>query len=221
MNNGDLIVCGVSEDTLVEDIGVMVPKGDAVPIQGHLANKSKDLWRLLSQSVIFRLNENSLLRVRPRVEPEAIPVQSLALQEERDQLSVEVQELRSKLSRIRSENQTLRTEVEQLREEKSGLTEELSTLRSSLVGHSEHASKLDALIELVKSRPVVLAGGSILSVVDEEESDDSIPLYIPSQIKSDSPADKKVSLKEGASDVSSVSDASKALKGMRRKAQSQ
>ena len=71
MNHGDVIVCGVSEDKLIEDIGVMVPKGDVITVPGAQAYKSKDLWRLISQQVIFQLNSNSLLRIVRPVEAPA------------------------------------------------------------------------------------------------------------------------------------------------------
>jgi len=214
MNNGDVIVCGVSEDKLVEDISILVPKGDAVTVPGHLAHRSKDLWRLLSQGVIFQLNANSLLRLKRQVEPPPVqPNPKLdGLEAKLGGLEVEVGDLRSGLLKSQSEKSSLQAENRRL-------SAEVLRLQGELAGQALDQSKLDAILHLVKSRPQVVnvvseSRASVAKPLDDV--DGSAPMFIPSQIKSDS-VGGQVAVKEGASDAASLSDASKALKGMRRK----
>ena len=211
--NEDIIVCGVTEDKLIEDIGVMVPKGEVTPISALQANKSKDLHRLLSQGLIFRLNTNSLLRLRglrPDSTPPVVNPSVTQLQEERDQLAHEVKMLQTALSQASAANVALTSENAQLRDQ-------MKSLEVVIAGHTDQSSKLDTLLELVRSRPttvqVVAGQGSIPAAV---EVDDSAPIYIPSQIKSEV-SEGRVTLKEGSADAGSLSDASKALKGLRGK----
>lgn len=207
MNNGDVTVCGVSEDKLVEDIGVLVPKGDVVTIPGPLAHRSKDLWRLLSQGLIFQLNANSLLRLKRADSTPAPPV-------ELEKLELETQSLRSELTKVQTDNTGLRAEVKSLKLEILRLKEEGSSQALS-------QAKLDEVLNLVRSRSIapseVRTNGTKPLSVGVEDVDESVPIFIPSKIKSDSDVTGKVSLKEGATDASSLSDASKALKGIRRK----
>lgn len=224
MSNGDLIVCGVSEDKLVEDIGLMVPKGDAVPVPAILANKSKDLWRLISQGVIFRLNENSLLRVRARVMPDQPPTER---GNDRDRFEAEVERLREENDDLVNENGklfslnvSLQEEVKRLRSVVATQQSTLETQQTALSARQGHDSKLDAILELVKTQQagVTYQKGSVsVPRIAVADVDDSAPLFIPSQIKSDHQEEGRVSLKEEASDASTLTDASKALKGMRKK----
>jgi len=206
-SNGDMIVCGVSEDKLIEDIGVMVPKGEATPILGAQAVKSKDLWRLLSQGVIFQLKANSVLRV---IAPSHAAPPVPKLQEERDRLSLENETLREENAQLIKENGDLYGLNVHLKGEVGRLERELKEATGK-------DAKLDAILELVKSRPTTViqnvTGAPASSGLDV---DDSAPIYIPSQIKSDNNGEARVSLKEEASDAGSLADASKALKGLRK-----
>lgn len=204
MSGEDIIVCGVRDNCLVEDIRVMVPKGEAVCIKGLLANKSRDLWRLLSQGLLFRLNANGLLRsVRPAAGRSALPAPI-----EPD----ETAQLRETVARLQVERDSLRAEVGSLREKLYRL--QVQPLESD--SSKEVLKKLENLTELVMSRPTATV--TIPSVQPSPPVEDDAPIYIPSQIKSDGSG--RVSMKEQKSDGSGLSDVSQKLKGLRKKAKS-
>lgn len=69
MTAGDVTVLGMAMGVFhVEDIGVMVPQGVVVTIHARDALRSKDLWRAISQNILFRLKTgpNEMLVDRPQ-----------------------------------------------------------------------------------------------------------------------------------------------------------
>jgi len=54
---GDVTVIGLVHGAhIIADIGWEIPQGQAITIPGHLAHLSKDLWRGISQRLLFKLN---------------------------------------------------------------------------------------------------------------------------------------------------------------------
>ena len=213
MNYGDIVVCGVTQDEVVDDIARPVPKGVPVAIPGDLAHRSKDLWVLLSQGRIFQLNINSLLRKKlDRSTPEDIHTELQVAKSESLALSEELSKVRASISELELELESRSQRISTLESELGRLENELALLRRA----SADSSKLDDIISLLKSRPVQQVVMAPSSTYQAASKDDDIPMYIPSQIKSDS-AGGQVSVKEGSADASSLADASKALKGLRKK----
>jgi hypothetical protein len=197
--NGDITICSVSADEIIDDIGRSVPKGVPVVIPGDLAHKSKDLWRLVSQGRLFRLNINALISQKA---PPLSPPSSIApnaLESEYNKAVAEIGRLREDLSRARTEAARAQAEVVSLQEARS------------------QSDKLDDILSMLKDRSVPIARSEHFTTTTESPLDTSIPVYIPSQIKSDSATEGRVSIKEESSGSSSISDASKALREKRKK----
>lgn len=201
--NGDIIVCGVSKDELVEDIGKWVPQGEPTRISGDQAHSSKDLWRLLSQSRLFRLNVNNL--VRHQLPAEVVPVPEL--EQEYNKAVADVERLKRELTLARTEAISARAEVTLLRAENLSMREELV-----------NSGKLDTILKMLKEMPTGVATTATPAVKSHIVELGDIPMYIPTQIKSDGD-EGRVSISEESSDASSLSGASKALKEKRKKQQ--
>ncbi len=155
MNAGDIMVFGLgAPTTLLEDIGMDVPHGHYVTIQAAKAHVSKDLWRAISQKLVFQLhpgpNGNFSQSSRPvdTSETEALRAQVKALTEEGARL-------RAILLAKEQEQQTKLDDI-------------LSLLR---VGGQVGAS-------LTASSASVRERADLTGVVSGE-----VPTFIPSQIK--------------------------------------
>jgi hypothetical protein len=200
--SGDLIVCGVSADEVIEDLGKIVPKSVATHISALNANKSKDLWRLLSQSRLIQLNVNPLLRAPSATAPTSVDEGAVVLQAEYNKAVAEVAKLRSDLASARSELVRANEEIARLK------------------GDANHATKLDDILTLLKERPVTqVVMGHMASPQSVLPVDDDVPMYIPSQIKSDVNEESRVAVKEESTSSTTLSDASKALREKRKKQQ--
>lgn len=202
--NGDVVVCAVSQDELIEDIGRMAPKGEPTHIPADLVVKSRDLNVLLSQSRLIRLNVNPLVRAATRgpvAEPPVPEVNELY-----SRALVENEQLRAEIGKIKAENVSLRAELGHAQTHNAKLKEEAG-----------NSGKLDVILKMLQSMP---AGVPFTMSEDKTSVSvlDDIPLYIPSQIKSDS-TEGRVSVAEETTDGSSLSGASKALKEKRKKQQ--
>jgi hypothetical protein len=202
--NGDVIVCSVSQDEFIEDIGRMAPKGEPTHIPADLVVRSRDLNVLLSQSRLVRLNVNPLVRAAARgtvVEPPAPEVNELY-----SRALVENEQLRVEIGKVKAENASLRAELGHAQAHNAKLKEEAG-----------NSGKLDAILKMLQGMP---AGVPFAMSEDKTSVSvlDDIPLYIPSQIKSDS-TEGRVSVAEETTDGSSLSGASKALKEKRKKQQ--
>lgn len=207
--SGDIIVCGVGADEIIDDIGVSAPKGEAVRVPGDKAYRSKDVWRLLSQGRLLRLNVNPLLRARAAAspaQPQVVNEGLEVLQSEYNKATAEIARLRSELSQVRSEAIAVRSELTAARAE-----------IERLKGVENHAAKLDDIITLLKERPTVVnnVAPSTAPQASVPELED-IPMYIPSQIKSEA-AESRVAVKEESAPASALADASKALREKRKK----
>jgi hypothetical protein len=203
---GDVIVCGVQADEVIEDLGKKVPKSVATHISADNANKSKDLWSLLSQSRLIRLNVNPLLRAPQSTAQASIGVSDI-LEAEYNKAVAEVVKLRYDLSLARTEAVTLKLEL--------GLAnEEIARLRTE----SSQSHKLDDILSLLKERALQVSADANVGIGPQYlVPDDYVPMFIPSQIKSDVTESSRVAVKEESSSSSALSDASRALREKRKK----
>lgn len=209
MDNGDIVVCAVSVDVVIEDISCNVPRQVPVTIAGDRASKSKDLWRYLSQGTLFRLDirnvpQRSLAVVPEVVQDSNLVGQTVALSEEvsqlRSTLSLNKAAYENSLRRLQDENVRLRLELDEERVKSTQLT------------------KLDDILGLLQKQPVrsVLVMPQSAPSAQDSPVDDSAPKYIPSQIKSDAVIEGGTTVQESRSDGGSVSSASKALRDRRK-----
>jgi hypothetical protein len=93
---GDVTVIGLAPVTCpLEDIAMDVPHGTSVVIPAEKAAKSRDLWRAVSQRLLFRL-DNGVMLTKTAPNP----------------LSSEVAELRDRVRVLEEENRMLRATLE-------------------------------------------------------------------------------------------------------------
>lgn len=204
MNLGGIVVCGVTEDVLLEDIRMVVPKGEAIAIPAELVVQSKDLYRQLSVGAIFQLNKNSR-GLRPN------PPQEVALEHSEPQPVViaahaEVESLKSENTRLAEENKALQERV-------SVLTRETSLLKDSL-GIGDRLDQMMAMLKngIVQGLPVQASKGDPFPSSGEE-----VPVFIPSQIKMDDVDTSRLSTPESTETTSGagVSRAANALRKLK------
>ena len=174
MNSGDMVVCGVTGDVLIEDIRVSVPKGHAVTVPADLVVRSVDLHRQLSAGAIFQLNTNSLLKLRP---PPAQEVRRVEAPEVRN-LQGENEALKAENARLQTENAKLQTEVQRLLRENV----ELRSSSGRLDG------RLDEIMTLLQQRPatvtnIIQAPQNGAKSAPDTVEDGAAPTFIPSQIR--------------------------------------
>jgi hypothetical protein len=216
--NGDIVVCGVAEDKHIEDINVFVPKGVAVAIPGLLACKSRELWVFVSQGILFKLDVSNVLRIptmRKNIN-ESTQRELARLQEENDAFKRENASLKQRLEEESSRANGLNGELLSYRGE-------LQKLRDSLLSQQGSDSKLDLVLQLLKDRPqvqqVMVSAGGSFNGFSPTAKDDDAPMFIPTNFESESGAGGRIDVKEESSDGSSLSDASKALRALKRKTQ--
>jgi len=89
------VICLNMHTVLIEDISVDVPHGVTVDIPASKAQKSKDLWRLLSQKQLFRLNAGPFADFPPAQAPPPSSAETERLREENRLLVEQNQLLRS------------------------------------------------------------------------------------------------------------------------------
>ncbi len=211
MNLGDIVVCGVTEDILLDDIKFVVPKGEAVTVPADLVVRSTDLYRQLSVGAIFQLNKNSR-GLRPNSPPKEEPLESPSLQPVVLAAQVEIEALRSENTRLAEENNTLQERV-------SLLTREASLLKDSL-GIGERLDQMMAMLKngVVQGLPSLRTNGDPFPG-DSFPSSEEAPVFIPSQIKMDDVDTSRLSTPESTETTSGagVSRAANALRKLKEK----
>lgn len=208
MNPADMVVCGVHSDVLIEDISVLVPKGQAVTIPGAHVVTSKDLYRNLSQGKVFRLNVNSLLQQQPSQPSVSVQETDENLRKERDTFQAHNEKLVSEIARVKA---AASEEVAKLKTQVQILEAELVHLRQS----SPMMTKLDEVLAQLKAAPQVIVQGSQVPAVKRDLNDDA-PIFIPSQIRPETTDPLKMVTEEstttGAKSVSQATNALRKLK---------
>jgi hypothetical protein len=214
MASSDIVVCSVSGNILIEDLMCAIPVGTAFLITGERAYQSKDLWRLLSQGKLFRLNVHSLLepKVQREVPPDPVGVD---LQGQVSSLEQQVQQLQGELTEARQGVVRGRSALES---EIGKLTAEAARLRTELAEEKAKTTKLDQILTLLQD-PTRVSAVTVARVLEGKPVDEDIPVYVPSQIKSAKVGESRVEVKEGKADASSVTGAAQALRSARKKAQ--
>lgn len=218
MNPGDMVVCGVSADIVVEDIGLNVPKGMAVPVPGDSAQRSKDLWRYISQGLIFKCDVSNIVRSAP---PAPAPVESLKYIEVYNSNLARIQ---GDLAQVRTAKADLETDVGRLQAENAKLRSELAEERAK----TQKLDKLDDILTLLQKHPAPQQPlrSALVSLPNNGTNgtpssvEESAPMYIPSQIKPDGSSDGVgLVARVGQSDGGAVTGAAQALRNVRKRGQ--
>lgn len=213
MGPGDMVVCGVIGDVILDDIHFSVPKGHAVTIPADLVVRSTDLHRQLSQGAIFQLNKNSLLRLKlPRAE-EPVPVPEVAVE-----LGVENESLRAENGRLQAENGRLQGDVGRLQGEVAKLKKELLDAKSS---SGKLEGRLDEIMTLLKDRPATViqqvVGQNGTKSSTSEPNEGAAPTFIPSQIRPENVDASRISVQEKSAEAGGISQAASALRKLKEK----
>ena len=199
MDTGVVVVFGVSANVVVEDISFSVPMGKAIPIPGDLAHTSKDLWRLISQGVLFKCDVSNVVS------------KSQVVQVSQPKNDGVVEELQKELAACREQNSVLASNLKKAQGDVERLTAELAEEKSK----ASKLEKLDDILSILQKQGtsrVIISDIPTLSAVD-----DDTPRYIPSQIKSEASVEGSTEVvEEVQSEDSSVSKASQALRKARR-----
>lgn len=178
---------------VIEDIQVAVPYRVPVEIPMEKAHISKDLWRMLGQRLIFKLDGGPIDRLMvveeapQKLSPSPTPVAVSVVAED---------SVKKRLSQVERENESL---------------------KSSLV---EQGRMLEAILQAVKSPVVVQQVVSTPTSVapPTEVVDEGVPMFIPSQIKPEI-GDSKIEVQKSATGSTAVSEASEKLKKLRQQKQ--
>jgi hypothetical protein len=154
MRMSDVTVLGVLVPTVVlGDIGMDVPHGEVVVIPAEKAEKSKDLWRAVSQRQLFRIMAGPHARGLPLPQEGAALVPSAGILVERARA-------------LEEENQALREAlVRQEREFQSA--------------QRQNDGKLDAILTMLSNGIPVVAG---VTVPKGSEVSGEAPAFIPTSI---------------------------------------
>lgn len=223
-----MVVCGVIEDVLIEDIRISIPKGHATTIVADLVVRSTDLHRALSQGRIFQLNTHSLLRLKfPRTPGGAAEEERFAsdiakavaekAQSFQDRLEAEAEHLKVEVTRLRLANVQLAAENAQLTANNQKLQVDNVRLQGEANGTKLTEEKLDQMLSLLKDRPTV-----VHTVVQGTQGakaflpEDDAPTFIPSQIKPEGVDASRIEVQEHTGESGGVSQASDALKKLRK-----
>lgn len=187
--NGDVTVLGLHPGTCVlEDIGMDVPNGTSVTIPADKALRSKDLNRCISQRMLFRLDNGTVLVPKSMPHP----------------LSVELDDLRLRCRLLEEENQKLRVIISQHEASQQGKLDAILTLLQSGVSVTSLIPRESILT------PSTGQGTGTSGVVEMEA-----PAFVPSKIRPDDFGTAHVQLEKTSSD-SGLSEAASRLREIRK-----
>ena len=194
--NGDVRVFGlVVGQHVLEDISIGIPHGREVVIPGDLAQRSKDLWRAISQKRIFQLPSQPA----PQYTAPVTHIRDDVLQERNGFLEAKCKQLESENQRLQDENQRLQEGLRLAATQQSGA--QLETI-------------LKAIQDIKLVSPVYVSGSPVHTPIREEVADGSAPSFIPSEIAPKG-ADTRIVVQRGTGD-GGVSDAADKLRKLRR-----
>lgn len=208
--SADMTVVGLVHDShIIEDIGIIVPKGTAVAIPGHLTIRSKDLYRALTQRFIMQLH---------RLPPSAHGAQAAGSLSQ-----AETARLQDEVARLTNQNLALVARGETLETELASTRGKLDSVQAELAKKNAETSKLDDILSAIRDRPQVInqvvQGSSVGSpMVPQERVSSDTPHFIPSQIRSDTTGER-IFVEESTSTTSNVADAANRLAALRKKKQ--
>lgn len=187
MSTGDIKVIGLVMGThVLEDIGMDVPHGATVTIPADRATRSKDLWRAISQKLLFQIQTGPGSGYVP-TPPRALPVPG-------DVLQARVHELEARNKRLEEENKTLR-----------------DALQASLA----QSSKFDAIMVAIQQQGLAPRVGAIGPVVGVDVADGTAPQFIPAEIAPKG-AETRIDVVKKESGDSDVSAAAGQLRKLRK-----
>ena len=176
---------------VIQDIGESVPHGVTVTIPAAKAAKSKDLWRLLSQKQLFRLNPGPFQEYPP-----GFPVPPLPDNTELDRLREEKRQLEE-------QNRLLKQTIDQ----QGGKLD-------TILGFLENARLAPSPVVVA---PQTVSGAPQAPVArDNGVVDAGVPTYIPSQIKPQG-VESHVEVQKETAEGNSTARAGAALRKLRQK----
>jgi hypothetical protein len=203
MSAGDVTVFGLVVGThVLTDIGMDVPHGHTVTIPAAKAQKSKDLWRAISQKCIFLIQSGPYAHRNVDVTGTYVPPPPVhqftadpAMSDRQQALEDENRQLKETLIRQRQEAEAAE------KRQQGKLDSILELLRSGAATHT-----------IVMSQGVQGAPGQPRATPIEDDA----PTFIPAVIRPEN-AETRIEAKKAESD-STLSGASDKLRELRRKA---
>jgi len=205
----DVVVTHVRTGTwLIEDIGIDVPHGVIVTIPADKALQSKDLWRAISQRILFRFHPGPIHKEAPAPSaPVAAPAPLPKLPDATPYLAPE------QIARALSEHGDFLREALDMRD---------SSLHAVLLSQQETIKSLqDSLRDImtaVQERTVAAARGHESAAGPARSPDQvstEVPMFIPSTIKPKDVDEAHVNVQTDAQEGSGVAGASSALRKMK------
>lgn len=207
MSKGDVKVVAVRTGTvMIEDIAVDVPHGLAVTVPAEKALRSRDLYRLISQRMLFQIHAGPIHMAAPL--PDMVPPPK---PEPPPAALVEPHSV--------AREAMLEAEVRHLR---GVLDQREQVLYAALIASQDRASavegKLDQVLTALARQPAVVVAQGVPAqaarpAANEVLSSDA-PLFIPSEIKR-TDIEAHVAI-ESESQESTVGDAKAALRKLRK-----
>lgn len=190
---GGITVAGlVTGSHMIEDIKVSVPHQTAVFIPADLAYKSKDLWRGIGQRRLFQLTGGSGLAVEPNIR--AQPANTAELED------------------LRAENKKLRKQLGETQQQNVGLQEAIQAMQGQLSAILRVLGKIETNGVLAVLPPQVQK--DVKQAVGAVGGD--VPTFIPNDLKAED-ADVSITVESESVERTSVLDAAKTLRAVRKK----
>jgi len=149
---------------LIEDIGVLVPQGVVVSISADQAYRSRDLWRAISQNLVFRLKSGPAPASMGTPQPLPDVTKDTSLLVEQNRL------LMASLEEQRTQNAALLSAVDQQRRVLEMLAEKVSTQKVEV--QYTHAPGNAIAPTTPKVEGTIVSGPEV-------------PMFIPSSIKAE------------------------------------
>jgi hypothetical protein len=191
---------------LIEDIFVDVPHGVVVSISAEKAHRSKDLWRLISQRLLFQFHGGSIHSAAPHGMPHPAPLPVPTVAAPPPPVPTAAAPPTALVSALEEQNRLLREEM----------SHRDQAFAAVLIVQQERFNEMAALIRGVSAG----SGGASSAARAEKPASDApsgdAPLFIPSTIK---PTDVKdyVNVQKDEGQAGGVGAASAALRKIREK----
>jgi hypothetical protein len=186
------VVSLIMHPIFIEDISISVPQGATVNIPAARASKSKDLWRLINQKQLFRLNQGPGAD-HPHAPPLPPPPALSNAENER----------------LREEKRVLEEQNQLLRQTLLAQGGKLDTILGLL-----ESGRLVAAVPVPQAAP---SAPTKVNGVDYGVVDAGVPTFIPSEIKPRNVESHITEVKAVTSEGSGVAGAGEALRKLRRK----
>lgn len=202
----DIVVANVRTGIcMIEDIGVDVPHGVIVTIPADKALHSKDLWRYISQGILFRFHPGAIHKgVAPEAPSAPAPLPDLPTQTPYKSPEVLVQALydHGELLRQALDSRDVAVHAVLLAQHHT-----LTEMRQSLLD-------VQALLKDRPGQVIIRASGE--QVAASTAVSGEVPMFIPSTIKPTDIDDAHVNIETDSQEGSGVAGAASALRKIRK-----